>query len=180
MNKIYYSTVNGGFYSDDPGAHGPRIVFVPDPDWNPAEDDPDGTAPLIEVVNKLCTLPPAGELIEITWGEHSALMKAQTEGKTIQKDKGGRPIAVAPPEPTQEQLAVAEAVWVGGQLSITEPMISRYRDERDLEEPTTLPAARFTELLGYRKALRAWSLSPGFPIVANRPPPPAWLEQLDQ
>lgn len=52
------------------------------------------------------------DAVEITNEEHAALLDAQSNGKVIQADKNGNPVAVDPPPPTQEELeliAAAEA-----------------------------------------------------------------------
>lgn len=48
------------------------------------------------------TIPP--DAVEITTDEHTALLDAQSAGKVIQADKGGRPIAADPPKPTADQV----------------------------------------------------------------------------
>ena len=177
MSKIYCSTIKGGFYCDSIDAHGPRAVLVADPDWISPEDDPEATAPLIEMANPLCELPPADELTEITWAQHKALLAAQAAGKVIQIGKDNQPIAVDPPEPTREQLIAAEDAWIAAQVLSTEPLVSRHRDERDMDEPTTLSASQFSELLAYRKALRWWPEQTNFPQAKDRPQEPAWLAE---
>lgn len=121
--SIFFRALTAGFY--DTRAHGERTVLIadpkwvhplisiPDPNWMATDDgpakppkvkvpDPKATPPLIEVPNPGCSLPPAGELLEITPGEYQALFAAQTQGKVIQA-VGGRPVAVDPPPLTWEQ-----------------------------------------------------------------------------
>lgn len=43
------------------------------------------------------------DAVEITAAEHSALLTAQSQGKRITVDASGRPIAIAPPQPSIEQ-----------------------------------------------------------------------------
>lgn len=121
--SIFFRALTAGFY--DTRAHGERTVLIadpkwvhplisiPDPNWMATDDgpakppkvkvpDPKATPPLIEVPNPGCSLPPAGELLEITQGEYQSLFAAQAMGKVIQAVKG-RPVAVDPPPLTWEQ-----------------------------------------------------------------------------
>ncbi|MEO8489040.1 hypothetical protein [Pseudomonas sp.] len=121
--SIFFHATTAGFY--DTRAHGERtllvgdpkwkhpMISVPDPSWMGAEGskdkaptikvkDPKAIPPLVEVSNPGCSLPPAGELLEITLGEYQSLFAAQAMGKVIQAVKG-RPVAVDPPPLTWEQ-----------------------------------------------------------------------------
>jgi len=127
---IFFHAATAGFY--DTRAHGERAILVADPKWkhpmisvpNPnwmaGEDptakppmikvkDPKAAPPLIEVPNPDCSLPPSGEMLEISQGEYQALFAAQALGKVIQAVKG-RPVAVEPPPLTWEQ---RKAEYVG-------------------------------------------------------------------
>lgn len=44
------------------------------------------------------------DAVEITEAEHAALLDAQAQGKRIQADVNGNPVAVDPPAPTAEQI----------------------------------------------------------------------------
>ncbi|EGJ49061.1 hypothetical protein [Desulfocurvibacter africanus] len=46
--------------------------------------------------------------VEITVEEHRALLAAQAQGKTIQPDQDGRPVAVEPPAPGMEAVIAAK------------------------------------------------------------------------
>jgi len=121
--SIYFHAPTTGFY--DTRAHGDRTVLVTDPKWKhplisvsdpnwmaveggPTEPpsimmkDPKATPPLVAIANPACSLPPAGELLEITLSEYQTLFAAQARGQVIQTVKG-RPVAVEPPPPTWEQ-----------------------------------------------------------------------------
>lgn len=121
---IFFHAQTLGFY--DTRAHGERTLWVPDPAWErPTVNIPDpaweadsdtpqtqrptigiaditAEAPLIEVENPDCCLPPAAELWEVSTSEYQALFAAQASGKVIAAD-GNRPFVAAPPELTWEQ-----------------------------------------------------------------------------
>lgn len=110
---IYYHGPTGGFY--DTRAHGERTMLVVDPTWtrptinvqDPTWDsasaapgtpaptikafDEQAQAPLIEIANPDCYLPPEGELCELSLEEYQALFTAQAEGKFILTEDG-RPV----------------------------------------------------------------------------------------
>lgn len=59
------------------------------------------------------------DAVEITMDEHAALLHAQSAGKCIVADTGGRPVAIDPPKPTAAQMwdaikAKRDAVSTGG------------------------------------------------------------------
>ncbi|TWR64445.1 phage tail protein [Pseudomonas grimontii] len=65
-------------------------------------------------------------------------------------------------------------------LLLTDPLISRHRDEVEAERPTTLTAEQYKQLQGYRQDLRDWPESVQFPAIEYRPEQPAWLAELIQ
>ncbi len=113
---LYYAKSSGGFY--DTIIHGERTLTVvdsswvrptkkvPDPNWVAPLDEPEATAPLIEVPdmavagptvtvpNPACQIP--ADAVEVTADEHQALLSAQAAGKAITADSNGAPIAVDP------------------------------------------------------------------------------------
>lgn len=112
----------------------------------------------------------------ITWDEHQAYLQGQSEGKII--DFSTRPpVLIDPPPPSFEELATAERAWRDGELLASDRLIARHRDERDMGRPTTLTDGQFTELLGYRQALRDWPETAGFPTIDVRPGQPDWLAE---
>lgn len=74
-----------------------------------------------------------------------------------------------------EQLAAIEREWRDAEVSSTEWLVTRHRDEQDLQRDTTLTADQFAELLTYRQALRDWPVSEQFPAIEYRPEQPSWL-----
>src|SRR5574340_1390039 len=104
---LLYSKTTGGFY--DEATHGSRTLAIHDPTWvrptiQVPQDDgnggtiivevPDETAvhPTLTVPNPDCKIP--ADAVEITEAEHAALLDAQSTGKRIEADAGGRPVAV--------------------------------------------------------------------------------------
>ncbi|MDT3721406.1 phage tail assembly chaperone [Pseudomonas oryzihabitans] len=65
-------------------------------------------------------------------------------------------------------------VWRDNQLTVTDRLVNRHRDEVDLGGDKTLSPESYQELLIYRDALRNWPATPGFP-QADQPAPPVWL-----
>lgn len=74
-----------------------------------------------------------------------------------------------------DQLASVERDWRDTEISSTEWLVTRHRDEQDLQLAPTLSAEQFAELLTYRQALRDWPVSEHFPAIQYRPTQPAWL-----
>ncbi|WP_439125648.1 MAG: phage tail assembly chaperone [Pseudomonas rhizophila] len=81
---------------------------------------------------------------------------------------------------TDEDLAVSERGWRDAEVSVTEWLVTRHRDEQDMQLATTLPAEQFAELLSYRQALRDWPAAEAFPDSAQRPVAPRWLAEQTQ
>ncbi|QKS81974.1 phage tail assembly chaperone [Pseudomonas bijieensis] len=87
---------------------------------------------------------------------------------------------VALSESPPSERADAERVWRNTELLSTEWLITRHRDEQDLAQDTTLTMEQFSELLGYRKALRDWPQSERFPDSQYRPLAPPWIAEQTQ
>ena len=132
-NVIVDGWVHPSIEVPDPDWLRPQI-YVQDPEWV-AADHPEGTdaptvlmpdtaaiAPMITILdpaavpdtvaidNPDCKIP--ADAMEITVEDHAALLAAQSEGKIIQADIDGKPIAAEPPPPTPEQIekALGDAV----------------------------------------------------------------------
>lgn len=74
----------------------------------------------------------------------------------------------------------AEREWRDGALTATEWLVTRHRDEQDMQLATTLTADQFAELLVYRQALRDWPQSEVFPDSVQRPVSPPWIAEQSQ
>lgn len=89
-------------------------------------------------------------------------------------------LSLANPPPTDGQLQTAERKWRDGVISSTEWLVTRHRDELDMQQATTLTAEQFTALLTYRQALRDWPQSEAFPDTQQRPIAPAWIAEQNR
>ncbi|WP_438307569.1 phage tail assembly chaperone [Pseudomonas guariconensis] len=121
-----------------------------------------------------------GDAVEITLEQHAALLEGEAFGLIIVANAQGLPVLQDRPLPTPEQLAVIERVWRDNELSASDRLIARHRDERDLARPLTLSEGQFSELLIYRQALRDWPASEPFPNSAQRPVTPSWVAEQTQ
>ena len=89
-------------------------------------------------------------------------------------------LSLANPPPTEGQLQTVERKWRDGVISSTEWLVTRHRDELDMQRPTTLTAEQFAQLLTYRQELRDWPLALQFPSPSGRPVAPPWITEQTQ
>lgn len=95
--------------------------------------------------------------------------------KTIGHDGSGLPILV---DKLPEDKSPAERAWRDAELVSSDWLVSRHRDEIDMNgAPASLSIEQFGELLAYRQELRDWPLSNDFPSQAHRPMAPEWLTE---
>lgn len=87
----------------------------------------------------------------------------------------GYPILVDPLPLMADQAAANEIAWRNGQLTATDRLVARDRDEMDEGGGTTLDQSQYTQLQAYRRALRDWPQDELFPDVEHRPVAPLWL-----
>ncbi|WP_445571406.1 phage tail assembly chaperone [Pseudomonas sp. E102] len=85
-------------------------------------------------------------------------------------------------EPVREgnSLAASERAWRDEKMHASEWLVTRHRDEQDLQQETTLTDAQFSELLIYRQSLRDWPQSPSFPDSQHRPVVLSWFASQTQ
>lgn len=107
--------------------------------------------------------------------QRQELLAAQAAGMGIVAGEDGQPVAVARPGPTQEQLIASARFWRDAQLSATDAMVLRHRDELDAGRPTTLTDEQYQQVQAYRLELRDWPSRIGFPDAGLRPVEPEWL-----
>lgn len=131
----------------------------------------------LEVDNPACLIPEGA--VEITQKRYTELLEGQSIGQRISGGVDGYPILIAPPTPSPEFLAEVERTWRDGQLSATDGVVSRHRDELE-EGQTTLTSAQYTELQAYRRDLRNWPQGAEFPLKDHRPAAPLWLTEALQ
>ncbi|WP_455928805.1 phage tail protein [Pseudomonas fluorescens] len=125
-----------------------------------------------EIGSPGCTIPKGAK--EVTDDDHAELV-AQSVGKLIVPDPDGYPIAIDPPPLDAEALAEAERTWRDAQLALTDPLVSRHRDELEEGIPTSLTAEQYIDLQAYRRQLRNWPQGAEFPLAEHRPAAPGWL-----
>lgn len=87
----------------------------------------------------------------------------------------GFPILVDPKLPTADQAADIERQLRTAQLTATDCLVARDRDELEDGGGTTLTTEQYTELQNYRRALREWPQGTFFPFSEHRPVAPRWL-----
>lgn len=83
-------------------------------------------------------------------------------------------------ELTPEQSSVIERAWRNNEVSASEWLMVRHRDEQDMQMAPTLTVEQFAELLGYRQALRDWPQTEAFPDATQRPVAPPWIAEQTQ
>ncbi len=157
----------------------PETMLVPDPDAvHPLVEVPDEQAapPLITVPNPACLLPPESELVEVTQDEHDEIFRRLSlGGSVLVPGENGRPSTAPAPAPTLEELIIRERAIRDRSLLLTDPLVSRHRDEVESNRPTTLTAEQYQQLQRYRQDLRDWPESEYFPALEHRPEQPGWL-----
>jgi len=89
-------------------------------------------------------------------------------------DDEGRPAWVTP-KPTVEEATAHERAWRDRQLSGSDALVTRHRDELEAERDTTLTVDQYRELQAFRLLLRDWPVAEHFPDVEYRPVAPSWL-----
>lgn len=120
------------------------------------------------------------DAVEISTDAHAELLAGQGEGKVIGWGDNGFPRLEPRPGPSPEQLAMVERAWRDLQLTATDSVVTRHRDELEEGSPTSLTAEQYAELQAYRRQLRDWPEVGEFPLSEHRPQVPAWLPKSTQ
>lgn len=120
------------------------------------------------------------DAVKISPEAHAELLAGQGEGKVIGWNQDGFPRLELAPEPSPEQLAMVERAWRDLQLTGTDSVVTRHRDELEEGSPTSLTAKQYAELQAYRRQLRDWPEAGEFPLSEHRPQVPAWLPESTQ
>ncbi|MBC3774729.1 phage tail assembly chaperone [Pseudomonas sp. SWRI99] len=113
------------------------------------------------------------EVPESVW--QSLLIELSTSPKMMSSRSNGQPVLIDPPPLDAEALAAVERAWRDAQLLLTDPLVSRHRDEVEEGGATSLTPDQYAELQAYRRQLRDWPLALGFPTTEKRPVAPTWL-----
>ena len=173
------------FEGEDPDAQTePETILIPDPDAVPPMidvPDAEALAPLIVVPNPACLLPPESELVDVAQDKHDEIFRVLAlGGSVLAPGKNGRPSTVPAPGPTVDELKDRERAIRDRTLLLTDPLISRHRDEIEAQRPTSIKGEQYKQLQGYRQDLRDWPESEHFPAIEHRPEQPGWLAELIQ
>lgn len=117
------------------------------------------------------------DVIEIPQGYWISLLQqmAVTSKVIGVRADNGYPILVDPPPPSPDEAADIERSWRTAQLSATDGLIARDRDELEDGGGTTLTTEQYAELQTYRRELRDWPQDSFFPFTEHRPVAPRWL-----
>ncbi|OXS23096.1 tail fiber assembly protein [Pseudomonas rhodesiae] len=115
------------------------------------------------------------DAVEVTAEDWQAFgQTAPPPGMRRGSDDQGRPAWITP-EVTPEDAQQQERAWRDRQLSATDSLVTRHRDELEANRLTTLTAEQYQALQRYRLDLRDWPTSASFPSAEQRPTAPAWL-----
>ncbi|MBK5003279.1 phage tail protein [Pseudomonas sp. S31] len=117
------------------------------------------------------------DAVEISEEEWRQLLEEASQGRIIVADSLGKPVAMDRPPESVAQMASRERAWRDAEVSETEWLVSRHRDEQYMQLATTLTAEQFAELLMYRQALRDWPQTEAFPDSTQRPVAPPWIAE---
>ncbi len=112
------------------------------------------------------------DAVPITREEHTALFKAQSQGKSIQSDDNGYPIAVEPPSPTPEEWAEINLGRCSIFMNEAALKIAPLQDAVDLNIATEDEKQRLKAWKLYRIKLNRIEQQAGFPTQIDWPKPP--------
>lgn len=119
------------------------------------------------------------DVIEITAERHAQLLKGESQGKMIDFTPVSGPELIDKPLPTYEAQVAEERGWRDSQLLLTDPLVSRHRDEVEEGGLASITPEQYAELQRYRRLLREWPQGDEFPLIDHRPIAPPWLiEQI--
>lgn len=117
-----------------------------------------------------------GDVVEVAESVWLGLLaELESQPKKMSSRPDGQPVLIDPPPLDSEELAGVERAWRDAQLAVTDPLVSRHRDEIEEGGLTSITAEQYTELQAYRRQLRDWPQGSQFPLVEYRPPAPTWL-----
>ncbi|SFY27070.1 MULTISPECIES: phage tail assembly chaperone [unclassified Pseudomonas] len=116
------------------------------------------------------------DAVEISEHAYSALFAAPFLNRCITSDDMGYPVLSELEVDRIETQILNETHWRDAQLTATDRLVARDRDEMDDGGGTTLDQAQYTQLQAYRRALRDWPQDELFPAAEHRPVAPPWLK----
>lgn len=129
--------------------------------------------------DQVCTFIPA-DAREFSAEARDELLAQVSHGKRLVCGPDKWPVVVDAPGQTGEQLAEVERYWRSVQLTTTDGVVTRHRDEIEEGSSTTLTPEQYAELQAYRRLLRNWPEAGEFPLSEHRPSAPEWLLTLEQ
>ncbi|CRM31715.1 phage tail protein [Pseudomonas sp. 58 R 3] len=129
--------------------------------------------------DEICTFIPA-DAREFSAEERDSLLAEESRGKRLVCGPDNWPMLVDAPAQSEEELAEIERYWRSAQLTATDGVVTRHRDEQEDGSDLTLTAEQYAELQAYRRALRRWPEAGQFPLREHRPSAPEWLSTLAQ
>ncbi|MEE9678693.1 phage tail protein [Pseudomonas moraviensis] len=113
--------------------------------------------------------------VEVSLEHRRAILDGQTAGMAIAADESGGPVLIDRPPPSAEVQAAVERAWRDARLALTDPLVSRHRDEIEEGASTSITPEQYAELQRYRRLLRDWPQGEQFPLIDHRPIAPPWL-----
>ena len=122
-----------------------------------------------EMVSAIDFVLPAGE-VECSYEQYASYLNYRLESGEI--------VPISSADITRREQAEAAKdgrAWRDAKLVENEWLVARHRDERDAGESTTLASDQFSALIDFRRVLRDWPASDGFPLESSRPAAPEWL-----
>lgn len=131
-----------------------------------------------EIGNPDCTIPEGAK--ELTHERYAELTAPRADSKLVYPDADGYPVLSDPPPPSPEEAATIERTWRDAQLTATDGVVTRHRDELEEGAGTTLTVEKYAELQVYRRQLRDWPENGEFPLIDHRPIAPPWLAEQTQ
>ncbi|UDI94622.1 phage tail assembly chaperone [Pseudomonas sp. IAC-BECa141] len=116
------------------------------------------------------------DVVEVPEGNWLGLLKElETSPKKMSSRPDGQPVLIDPPPLDAAELGAIERVWRDAQLALTDPLVSRHRDELEEGGAISLAVEQYAELQAYRRMLRDWPQGSQFPLAEHRPLAPTWL-----
>lgn len=122
------------------------------------------------------TTDTPADVVEFPLSDWESLLSELAKSpKKIATGSAGLPVLIDPPELDSGQLNVNERAWRDMQLTSTDAVVARHRDELESGGESTLTAGQYSELQLYRRYLRDWPQGDEFPLSQHRPQAPGWL-----
>lgn len=103
-------------------------------------------------------------------GSDDAFVK---EGLTLLT--GDELAALRAAQTTAADLAADGRAWRDAEVTASQWLVERHRDQVETSTATTLTTEQYSALQVYRQALRDWPTADGFPADSSRPAAPDWL-----